>query len=136
MSVVSVDKYLLVGSDGSGHSVVMDAPAATGSYGSGISPVKLMLLSLAGCTAMDVLMILRKEGQQVTRLEVKVSGDQATEFPHYFKEIRLKYLVRGRGIREESVKRAIQLSDEKYCSVGATIKGKASIRYSYEILED
>jgi putative redox protein len=136
MSVISVDKYLLIGSDGSGHSVIMDAPTAAGSYGSAVSPAKLLLLSLAGCTAMDVLMILRKEKQQVTRLEVKVSGDQATEFPHYFKEIRLKYVVQGRGVSEESLKRAIQLSDEKYCSVGATLKGRASIRYSHEILED
>lgn len=131
-----VDGLKFVGADNRGHSIVMDAPVQTGGEGSGFSPNKLMLVSLAGCTGMDVIHLLGKEGQHVSSLEVYVTGDQAVEFPHYFREVQIKYVLRGKNISREAVERAIRLSDEKYCSVGATFKMNSNISTSFDILDD
>jgi putative redox protein len=126
----------LVGADESGHRVTMDVPKANGGDDAGFSPRKLLLASLAGCTAMDIVAVLRKERQELTGLQVFATGEENPLHPHYFTEIRLKYALRGRHLSEEAVRKAIALSDEKYCSVGANLKGRSQIHTEYVIVED
>lgn len=118
-----------------GQSVYLDADEAVGGKGSGTSPMKLLLLGVAGCTAMDVISILRKKRQKVTGLRVEARGRQADEHPRVFEDIDLVYEVRGRGVEPKAVERAIELSEERYCPAIATVRGTAEIQSRYEILE-
>ena len=132
-----IDGFQFIGYDDGGHSVVMDLPKDKGGGNLGMSPTKVFLASLAGCAAIDVALIMQKQKQDLKELEVLISGEQhAGEFPHYFTRFNIKYVARGKNVSEEALKKAIQLSDEKYCSVGATLKGKAEIVTSYEIVND
>ncbi len=100
----------------------------------GISPMKLLLLSVAGCTAYDVVMILKKMHEPVDGLEVKISGERREEHPKIYSRVHLHYVIRG-NVREEKAKRAIELSQDKYCSASAHIKlSGAELTYSYEII--
>ena len=118
----------------SGHDVVMDGPVSVGGADSAARPSELLLLSLAGCTGMDVISILRKKRQSVSSLEVTVSGDQAEDYPALFRNLKITYIVRGDSVDPEAVRRAIALSEEKYCSVGATLKEPVVITSDFEIL--
>lgn len=128
-----VDGLQFVASDHDGHSVVMDTRSEAGGEGSAFTPMKLVLAAVAGCTAMDIVVLLRKQRQQLDGLQVWVKAEQNPQYPHYFTKMHLKYVLRGRDLQEEVVGRAIRLSDEKYCSVGANLKGKTEITTSYEI---
>ena len=120
-----------LGSAESGSSVPLDAGTSAGSF----RPLELMLVSLAGCTAMDVVSILQKKGQQVTAFEVKAKAKQAEEHPHVFTEIRLEYLITGHGIKAEAVERAIELSRSRYCPAQAMLGKAVAIELTYRILE-
>lgn len=130
-----VGKDQLVGSDQKGHSVVMDIPVEKGGGGTGFTPSELLPVALGGCSAVDVVRILLKKKQNLRKLEVSVSWEQEREFPQYFKKLHLNYRITGKGIKKEAVERAIQLSEEKYCSVGVTLKPKAEVTSSYLIEE-
>jgi putative redox protein len=120
-----------VAESGSGHSVVMDdAEGKTGP-----KPIELALLALGGCTAFDVINILRKKRQQVTGYEVEVRAEQRAEPPAIFTRVEIKHRLRGQ-IDPEAVKAAIHLSETKYCSVGAMISKTAKIEASFEIIPD
>ncbi len=123
-----------VGEADSGHSIVMDGASAFGGGDSAPRPSELLLLGLAGCTGMDVVSILRKKRQAVTSLEVMVSGEQREEHPRAFTKIRVKFVVRGESVDPGAVRRAIELSEEKYCSVGATLEEGVAITSEFEIL--
>jgi len=125
----------LVGWDEAGHSVVMDASPNYKGEGTGTRPLQLFLDALAGCTAMDVLSILEKKRQDVRGLEVEVSADQREAQPRIYTEIRLHYKVSGFGVDEKAVSRAIQLSEEKYCSVGGMLGPQSTVVTSYEITD-
>jgi len=125
-----------VASADSGHAVVMDADADSGGNNTGSRPMELLLMGLGGCSGMDIISILRKKKQQVTGLEAHVSGTMADEYPHRYTEITLEYIVRGKELSQEAVKRAVQLSMDKYCSVKATLEGSAKITFSYRIIEE
>ncbi|WP_297464079.1 OsmC family protein [Thermococcus sp.] len=100
----------------------------------GISPMKLLLLSVAGCTAYDVVMILQKMREPIRGLEVRISGERREEHPKVYERIHLHYVVRG-NVREEKVRRAIELSQDKYCSASAQVKlSGAELTYSFEII--
>jgi putative redox protein len=99
-----------------------------------VKPSDLLLLSLASCSAYDVVMILRRQRQQLSDLYVQVDGEQQAEPPHAFTDIHLHYTLSGDGLDPAKVERAIRLSEEKYCSVAATIRGVAVITHSYEIV--
>ncbi|WP_297436705.1 OsmC family protein [Thermococcus sp.] len=100
----------------------------------GISPMKLLLLSVAGCTAYDVVMILQKMREQISGLEVEISGERRDEHPRIYKRIHIHYRVHG-DVSEEKVRRAIELSQDKYCSASAHVKlSGAKLTYSYEII--
>ncbi|MDF1541626.1 MAG: OsmC family protein [Anaerosomatales bacterium] len=126
----------LIGWDEAGHGIVMDASPAYHGEGTGIRPIELVLYGIAGCTAMDVISILEKKRQDVRGVEVVVEGDQRTdEYPKVYTEIRLHYIVTGFGVSEEAVRRSIELSEEKYCSVGGMLKPHVRIATSYEVRE-
>jgi putative redox protein len=101
----------------------------------GISPMEMLLVGLAGCTGVDIVDILAKKREPLQALKVKVRGKKAEDFPKIYKEIEVTYLVWGEGIDPKAVERAIQLSEEKYCSVSAMLRQAAQIRSSYKILQ-
>lgn len=101
----------------------------------GISPMKLLLLSVAGCTAYDVVMILQKMREPIEGLEVEISGERRDEHPRIYKKVHLHYRIKGR-VNPEKAKRAIELSQEKYCSASAHVKlSGAELTYSFEIVQ-
>ena len=124
-----------IGKDEHNHSVVIDTGAAGGGEESGPSPGRLLLMAVGCCTAMDVVDILSKSRQKLTGLSVLVRGVQNESYPKYYKEIHLLYILKGIDLESDRVERAIRLSEEKYCSVGATVSGKAKIFIKYEILQ-
>jgi putative redox protein len=100
----------------------------------GISPMKLLLLSVAGCTAYDVVMILQKMREPISGLEVEISGERREEHPRIYRKVHIHYRVHG-DVSEEKVRRAIELSQDKYCSASAHVKlSGAELTYSYEII--
>jgi len=101
----------------------------------GMSPMELLLAGLAGCTGMDIASILSKQRQPFVDLKVKVRGKRASDYPKVFTELEVTYLLWGEGLDLKSVERAIQLSEEKYCSVGLMLDKAALIHSSYRILK-
>jgi putative redox protein len=122
-----------VGITPSGHAQTLETDSHRGSAA---SPMELLLLALGGCTGVDVIDILRKKRQHVTDYRIEVHGDRREEYPRAYTRLYVKHIVRGRGVSEKAVARAIELSDQKYCSVAATLRGTAEIVTSYEIIED
>jgi putative redox protein len=118
-----------VAQSGTGHALVIDD--ADG--GSGPKPIELALLALGGCTAFDVIGILRKKRQNVTAYEIELRAEQNAEPPAYFTRVEIKHKLRGQ-IDPEAVKKAIHLSETKYCAVGAMISKTAKIDTTFEIL--
>jgi putative redox protein len=131
-SVKWVEGLQFVAESGSGHGIVVDASAEGGGYDRGARPMELVLMGLAGCTAMDVISILKKKRQPVTDLRVFANGEQAPTPPRYFTKIHLEYVAYG-DVDPQALARAIELSKERYCSVSATLAGKAEITSSYRI---
>jgi len=129
-----VEKRQFVGTDSSMHSIVMSSQDEENS--TGMKPSELLLVALAGCTSYDVVGILEKKRQKLTGLEVTVTGEQDADPPWTYRRIHVYYVVRGKGLREKAVRDAIELSDEKYCSVSATLRGAAEITYDYTIVEE
>jgi putative redox protein len=125
-----------VGQADSGHAVTMDAAAAEGGLNSAARPSELLLLGLAGCTGMDVISILRKKRQPVSGLELVVSAEMETKHPKRMTAIAVVYRVRGAGVDPEAVRRAIELSETTYCSVGLTLKNPVPITSTFTIVPD
>ncbi len=122
-----------VAQSGSGHTLLVDDAAG----GTGPKPIELVAVGLAGCTAFDVITILRqKYHQKVTGYEARVEADQAERPPQVFTSIRIHHVVTGFEIDVAAVEQAIHLSEEKYCSVGAMVQKTASFHTTYEIVED
>jgi putative redox protein len=118
-----------------GHDIMTDAGLASGGDEAGYKPSELLLFGLAGCTGMDVIRILEKQKQDVTALEVEVTGHQDEKnYPRPFHTVEVKFRVHGRNIDREKLARAIELSEQKYCMVGQTIKNAGKVVTSYEIL--
>ena len=136
-STITLDQGLTFqGTASSGFTLQMDASHKVGGDDSGFRPMELVLVGLGGCTAMDVISILRKKRQDVTSFEVKLDADQASEHPHVFTYITIRYIIRGRNIRPEAVARAIELSETKYCSAQAMLDKVVEIENSFEIIEE
>lgn len=118
---------------GSGHHLILDDAAG----GTGPKPIELVAVGLAGCTAFDVITILRQKYQQkVTGYRVRVEADQAERPPQVFTTVRIHHVLTGVGIDESAVVEAIRLSEEKYCSVGAMVQKTATFQTTHEIIED
>lgn len=130
------DGMQFVGEAGSGHAIVMDGPPGFGGKDTGLRPTELLLIGTGGCSGMDVISILKKKKQEVTSLEIIVNGKKADEHPKKFTDIDIEFIVKGRNISEEAVKRSVQLSMDKYCSVKATLEGTAKVNYKYTVIQE
>lgn len=119
-----------VASDNRGHHFLIDD--STGNTGP--KPIELIAIGLAGCTAFDVINILRKKRQEVTAYEVKVEADQRTEPPNVFTKVRIRHIVSGVDVSVEALQSAIHLSESKYCSVSAMLQLSAEIETTYEVI--
>jgi len=128
-----IDGMRFVASDDKGHSILMDDSKEHGGEDSGFSPMQLLLAARGGCTAMDIVSVSRKQRQKLTNLEVLVSGERASDYPRVYNKVHVDYRFRGDDLNNKMVQRTIQLSEDKYCSVGATIKKTAKLSHSYKL---
>lgn len=122
-----------IGVTPSGHAQAIETDSTRASAA---TPMELLLIALGSCTAVDVISILKKKRQQVSDYRIEVTGKRRDEFPRSYTELSVKHILRGRAISEPAVASAIELSDTKYCSVAATLRGSAKIVSSYEIVEE
>jgi putative redox protein len=134
--VTYVNGMQFVGEADSGHAIVMDGPPEVGGKNTGLRPMELLLIGLGGCSGMDIVSILKKKKQNISGLEIIVNGNKAESYPQKFDGINIEFVIKGKNISEEAVKRAVQLSMDKYCSVKATLEGSAKISYLYKLIED
>ena len=131
-----VDGAMFLGESGSGHSVVMDGPEDHGGRNMGIRPMEMILLGMGGCASFDVVSILKKSRQAVRNCEARLEAQRADAVPAVFTAINIHFVVSGRELKEKLVKRAVELSAEKYCSASIMLgRGGVAITHSYEILE-
>lgn len=123
------------GTGENGTSFLMDAHPDHGGADSGVSPVEALLAAAAACSAMDVISILRKKQQDVTSYRIEVEGERTEEgvFPRPFRSITVRHIVEGNALDEVAVARSVQLSDEKYCAVLATLRAAPEVTSVYEI---
>ncbi len=130
-----LDHMSFVGESGSGHSVVMDSAEEFGGRNLGLRPMEMLLLGLGGCTAFDVMVMLKKARQTVQDCEVELSSDRSEDIPKVFTAIHVHFIVSGKNLSENHVKRAVNLSAEKYCSASQMLGKVAKITHDYEIVE-
>lgn len=123
---------LFIGTPPSGHAQVIDT---NGDRRAAPTPMEMLLVSVAGCTAADVISILLKKRQDVTGYRVEIEGIRKDDHPRAFTSFRVHHIVYGRGVSEKAVADAVELSDTKYCSVAATVRPTAEITTSFEIVE-
>lgn len=129
-----LDNGIFVGTDSTNHSVVLSTEGENGRLGMKAS--ELLLVALAGCTAVDVVNILKKKRMPLERLEIHVRGEQDSEPPWTYKKIHVTYRLKGRGLTEQAVAQAIELSDTKYCSVSASLRNQVEVGHDFVILEE
>ena len=128
--------YKLEARNEKGISVKYDATIEHGGEETALSPMENVLANLAACSSYDILIILKKKKQKISNFVIEATAERRKEpLPKIFTQIHLKYILKGLNINPEAVKKAIQLSDEKYCSVGAMLKKTVKITYSYEITD-
>lgn len=130
-----VENAMFLGESGSGHSVVMDGPPESGGQNLGIRPMEMLLIGMGGCTAFDVMMILRKGRNEVIDCVAELEAERAETEPKVFTKIHVHFKVTGRGLSEKTVMRAVDLSAEKYCSASIMLGKTAEITHDFEILE-
>jgi putative redox protein len=130
-----VQDVMFVGESGSGHSVVMDGAPESGGRNLGIRPMEMMLLGLGGCSAFDVVAILRRGREQVTDCVVELDGTRAETDPKVFTAVEMVYKVSGKNLDRSKVERAVNLSAEKYCSASKMFSMTAKLTHRIEIVE-
>ena len=118
-----------------GHKVMMDASKEVGGEDRGSRPMELLLMGLGGCSGIDVMMMLEKGKQDVKDCQMEVTSERADGVPAVYTKINLHYVVTGTDLNEKKVKRAVDLSAEKYCSVSIMLGKTAEMTHSYEIVE-
>ena len=119
----------------SGHRVTMDVAPEFGGRNAGLRPMEMVLLGLGGCTAIDVLQFLRKSRQPITNMRVELDAERAGDIPKVFTRIHVHFVVEGRALDPHKVKRAIELSANKYCSASMMLNKTAEITHDFEIVE-
>lgn len=134
--VIYVDGLRFIATANSGHAVVMDSAPEFGGSNTGSTPMELLLMGLGGCSGMDVVSILKKKQQDVSSFHINIKGDKAEDYPKRFTQIDVEFVIKGKNLSEEAVKKAIELSMTKYCSVKATLEGSAKITWSWKIIEE
>jgi putative redox protein len=117
----------------SGHEVIMDGPSEHGGTNSAARPMELLLMGLGGCTGMDAISILKKKKQQVESFEIFLNGTRSEDHPMLYTDVEIEFVVKGKNIDEKAVKRAVELSMEKYCSVKATLENKVNVSFTYKV---
>jgi putative redox protein len=130
-----VEDVLFLGQSGTGHTVVMEGPAESGGKDTGMRPMELLLLGMAGCTAYDVVGILKNSKQEISDCVVAVEAERADEMPKVFTKIHVHYTVTGKNVKPNFVDRAIKQSTEKYCSASIMLGKTAEITHTFEIVE-
>ena len=123
-----------VGESGTGHQVNMDGPETAGGENTGMRPMELLLLGLGGCTSFDVIQILRKARQDVHDCVVSIDSERSDEIPKVFTKIHVHFTITGKALSEKRIKRAIELSADKYCSASLMLAKTAEITHDYEII--
>lgn len=125
-----------VAETGSGHLVTMDGAPDGGGRNLAPRPMEVLLAGTGGCTAYDVVVILRKSGQDIRGCDVSLQSERAEKDPKVFTKINFHFTLRGRGLKPNVVERAIKLSHEKYCSASIMLEKTAVMTHSYEIIDD
>ncbi len=131
-----LDHMSFVGETGSGHSVVMDGAPESGGRNLAARPMEMVLVGMGGCTAFDVVMILQKARQPIGDCIVEITAERSEEVPKVFTKIHAHYIVKGKGLSEKQVEKAINLTAEKYCSVSIMLAATAEVTHDFEILEE
>ena len=121
---------------GSGHALVLDGAPEAGGRNIGPRPMETLLAGAGGCTAFDVVVILRKSGQNISACDVKLAAERADTDPRVFTRIHMHFIVRGKNLKESLVESAIKLSHNKYCSASAMLVKTATITHDYEIVAE
>jgi putative redox protein len=129
-----VGKRGFIGETESGNKIRMDIAMEKGGGNTGPTPMELVLLALGGCTGLDVISILEKKRAKLEGMEIKIEAEKTENHPKVFKNIKIEYLFQGKDLKESDLKTAIELSQEKYCSVSAILKKTAELSYSWTIL--
>ncbi|MEO1819899.1 OsmC family protein [Pseudomonas sp.] len=131
-----VDGVMFLGESGSGHTVVMDGPPEAGGRNMGIRPMETVLVGLGGCASFDVVSILKKARQDIRDVHTELAAERADVEPKVFTKIHLHFVVTGKNLKEAHVKRAVELSAEKYCSA-SILMGRAGVEvtHDYEIVQ-
>ena len=129
-----VDGVMFVGESGSGHSGVMDGAPEQGGRNMGVRPMEMLLLGLGGCASYDVIAMLKKGRQQLVECRAEIAAERADAVPAVFSQIHINFIISGNDLKEKQVKRAVDLSAEKYCSASIML-GAAGVAmsHSYEI---
>lgn len=130
-----IEDVRFVGETASGHALVMDGPVESGGQNLGPRPMEMLLLGMGGCTAFDVVTMLKKSRQQVDDCVVEISSERADEVPKVFTKIHVHFIVTGKGLKENQIKRAVSLSAEKYCSASIMLGQTAEISHDYEVID-
>jgi len=130
-----VDGMTFIAESETGHGVVVDAAPDIGGRNLGARPMELVLMGTGACTAIDVVLILRKARQPVTDCVVEMSADRAAEDPKVFTRIHMHYVVTGKGLSQAQVERAIRLSKDKYCSATKMLEGTVDVTFDHEVRE-
>ena len=131
-----LDNMSFVGESGSGHSVVMDGPPDDGGRNLGVRPMEMVLLGMGGCTAFDVVHILKRARQDIVDCHVELEAERATEIPKVFTKIHAHYVIKGKGLDRKKVERAITMTADKYCSVSIMLASCVEITHDFEIIEE
>jgi len=127
-------KMTFIGKGGTNHLVPMDTTSEFDGDSSATKPLELLLIALGGCTGMDVVSLFKKMRQDVTALEFNISADRAEEHPNVYTKIDIEYVVTGRNLEEDKVKRAVELSQEKYCSVSVMLRKSCPVNYTVRLV--
>jgi len=135
-SIKWVDEAMFIGETDSGHAIVIDGPPEGGGRNMGARPMELLLLGMGGCTAYDVVHMLKKGRHQITACRVELSAERAQSVPKVFTRIHVLYKIRGRDLSDKAVQRAVQLTTEKYCSASIMLSKAVTISHDYEIVQD
>lgn len=132
-----VQDVMFVAESGSGHAVVLDGAPEYGGRNMGMRPMEMLLMGLGGCTSFDVVTILKKARQDISDVVAELEAERAEGVPAVFTKIHVHFIVKGRGLKEPQVKKAVELSAEKYCSASLMLsRGGVQITHDFEIVEE
>ncbi|TVP93194.1 MAG: OsmC family protein [Pseudomonadaceae bacterium] len=131
-----VDGAMFLGESGSGHTLVMDGPPDAGGRNMGVRPMETVLIGLGGCASYDVVSILKKARQDIRDVHTELEAERADSEPKVFTRIHIRFVVSGKNLKETHVKRAVELSAEKYCSASIMLtRGGVEISHDYQIID-